>query len=147
MVKIKRSRQGDKYIILKTPSGMHISVHRSGHVHLKDEKFHVDIEGIRKFYLSSPKLEEILQKKDTLVCRPCERYPDCICLDLLLNPELIEHKSYGDVCLNLQKLVGGGPCPFYDGVLCIWRGFCVGGLDPSPYARDLIRIRKTDSEL
>ena len=136
MVKIKKSKKGDKYIVPEIPkSGFHISIHNSGHVHVIDEKknLHADIDGLRKFYFYSPNLEKLLQTGD-LICRPCEKYPDCICLDLALNLKLLENKEYGKTCIELQKFQGG-PCPIFHGVLCLWSKFCRANIDPSPYAR------------
>lgn len=138
VVKVRRSKKGGKYVVVEIPeSGLHISIHRSGHVHVKDKTgLHADIEGDRRLYFLSPNLEKFLLNED-LMFRPCEKYPDCICLDLILNLKLIENKSYGELCRQLKKFFKGGPCPVFHGILCMWSGFCKADLDPSPYARKL----------
>ena len=97
MVKIKKKQKGDRYIIIEKPnSGMHISIHRNGHTHLKDKSgLHVDKEDITKVLLSIPGIEEKLIEKESLIVIPCEKYPACICLDLFLNPFLLEDGFVG----------------------------------------------------
>lgn len=137
MVKIKKTKKGDKYIVAEVPEwGIHVSVHHSGHVHIKDKKgLHLDIEDKRKLFFTTlfPSLEKLL-KEGALIIHACEKYNNCSCLDLTMNLKLIEDKEFGKVCLGLQKYFLGGPCPSFHSILCIWSGFCRKGLDPSAYA-------------
>jgi len=139
LVKVKKSRKkGDKYIIIeKNDLGIHISIHNSGHVHIKDKTgLHVEIDGLPKIILSKANLQKLFSEKG-LIAIPCEKYPDCICIDLSLNPYMLEEGQYGELCLKLQKYFGGGLCPEYEGRLCIWAGLCRRKIDPIPYVKTL----------
>jgi|Deesub1362B_J571_1020462.scaffolds.fasta_scaffold03849_6 hypothetical protein len=140
MVKIRKNKKGDKYIIIeKEKNGLHISVHKSGHVHVKSDKLgiHSDVksETVRKFLLH-PQTEPLILDH-TLKTTPCDKYPECICVHLEMNPQLIESGEYGKLCIKLKKLIGGGPCPEYGGTFCMWAGFCRRGIDPTPYVKML----------
>lgn len=131
---IKKKRE--KYIIVKkADKGLHISVHKSGHVHVKNKTgLHVDVEGQPAIALKEVDLEKL---KSTLTGIPCEKYPDCICIDLTLNPYLIE-EGLGELCIALQNFFNGGLCPIHpQGKLCKWAGFCKRGIDPTPFVKSL----------
>jgi len=141
MVKIKKNKKGDKYIIIeKKIDGLHISAHKSGHVHIKSDKggIHSDIksETVRKILLH-PKTESSILD-DALKAVPCEKYPDCVCVHLGMNPQLIDRGEYGKLCIKLKELMGGGLCPEYDSTICMWAGFCSRGIDPTPYVKELL---------
>lgn len=78
-----------------------------------------------------------------LVGRQCPIHPMCICLYLEDNPWL--HKSGGmaKLCRRLQVTTGGGPCPNLP-AFCMWAGFCIRSIDPTPYVEEFSEIFKED---
>jgi len=143
MVKVKKTRRGDTYIIPELPeAGLHISLHRSGLAHIKDKEGRREIfSTIRRTYVEYL-VSKLTQQRyeDVLIGRPCEIYPDCICIDLALNPGLIESGEYGKLCYTLQKHFGGGLCPRYRWVLCMWSFFAGEELIRPPMRKVLEKV-------
>lgn len=136
-MKIKRTKKGDLYIGLNAPgSGMHVSKHASGHVHIKDNKgkLHIDRPTSLAKAFDNKDIIEGIEKQNMVmgVVGICPLAYNIVVLDLTLNPSIWEG-NLKKMCMGLHELTGGGICPYDTGLMCMWAGFCRAGKDPMPY--------------
>lgn len=138
-MKFKRRNCGDIYIGFKLNNIIpyHVSVHKSGHVHVKsnDDKIHIDRPKSIADVIKRSNFENHLENKLTGTIGECPKDYDVLTLDVALNPNILNSDVYYSFLKDVGKLMGlgkniDGTCPYDLGLICMWASFCIDGLNP-----------------